>query len=246
MLLLRPAKFQYTFFDAFGQNNTVPEMPITPFPTLFTAPVYRNSHSLELTIANFFYEDPRTQGQRALDIYLGSLGPLPCRIYKAPPPGPLTAVSGMPQPAPHYIQEVGVDGLPRTDDNQGNVFGQDYLMPPIHNIVMVDLPPMEEIVKALEEEPSPRANGSHQNGSSNGSEREMVASGKTLPLLFIRSYDGVGYHSGRSLQLEHINVLQHIDSMTNGGVSLDSGWFTTSQVASNIDGGGAAWSLRVL
>ncbi|KAF7799252.1 hypothetical protein EIP86_010484 [Pleurotus ostreatoroseus] len=242
------SKFQYTFFDAFGQNNHVPEMPITPFPTLFTAPAYRaSSHSLELTIANFFYEDSRSQGQRALDIYLGNLGPLNCRIYKAPPPGPLTNVVGMqPQPPhPHYIQEIGVDGMPRAEDNQASMFTQDYMMPPIHNIVMVDLPPMEDIIKALEDEASNTPNGDHQSGPSNGTERNVTsASGRSLPLLFIRSYDGVGYHSGRSLQLE--NVFQAMDLAANAAGAVDQAWLAAAQAAATVEGGLHGWTLRVL
>jgi recombining binding protein suppressor of hairless len=82
-LLVYIAKFQYTFFDAFGQNNRIPEAPITPFPTLFTAPLYRpQNNSLELTVANFFYHDSNTGGQLPLDVYLGNIGPLRSRVYQ--------------------------------------------------------------------------------------------------------------------------------------------------------------------
>lgn len=217
-------------------------MPITPFPTLFTAPAYRTgTHSLELTIANFFYEDPRSQGQRALDIYLGSLGPLPCRIYKAPPPGPLTNVVGLPGQPPHYIQEVGVDGAPRADNGPGGMFGQDYLMPPIHNIVMVDLPRMEDILAAFKDEP-PQRNGDHRNGDGPASEAEHSdTTPKVLPLLFIRSFDGVGYHSGRSLRLE--NVFEH---MRDANGNLDEAWIAAAHAAATVEGGLHGWTLRVL
>src|SRR5260221_9506017 len=50
------AKSQYTFFDALGPSNTIPELPVMPFPTLFTALVYRPANNaLELTVSNFFY-----------------------------------------------------------------------------------------------------------------------------------------------------------------------------------------------
>jgi recombining binding protein (suppressor of hairless) len=89
------AKFQYTFFDAFGQNNNIPEMPITPFPTLFTAPVYRPaSNTVELTVSNFFYEDPKTRAQTPLDVYLGNLGPLRHRVYQTTTPGSLIFIVG--------------------------------------------------------------------------------------------------------------------------------------------------------
>jgi recombining binding protein (suppressor of hairless) len=77
------AKFQYTFFDAFGHDGKVPSMPITPFPTLFTAPLYRPpNNSLELTVSNFFYENPETRQQVPLDVYLGGIGPLRTRVYQ--------------------------------------------------------------------------------------------------------------------------------------------------------------------
>src|SRR5260221_14104861 len=88
------AKFQYTFFDALGPSNTIPELPVTPFPTLFTAPVYRPANnSLELTVSIFFYENPKTRTQTPLDVYLGSIGPLRTGIYQTPPPVPLTNAS---------------------------------------------------------------------------------------------------------------------------------------------------------
>src|SRR6266404_1988588 len=83
LLMLLVAKFQYTFFDALGPSNTIPELPVTPFPTLFTAPVYRPANNaLELTVSNFFYENPKSRTQTPLDVYLGSIGPLRTRIYQ--------------------------------------------------------------------------------------------------------------------------------------------------------------------
>ena len=49
---------RYTVFDALGPSNTIPELLVTTFPTLFTAPVFRPaSDALELTVLNFFYEN---------------------------------------------------------------------------------------------------------------------------------------------------------------------------------------------
>ncbi|KAK6966707.1 beta-trefoil DNA-binding domain-containing protein [Favolaschia claudopus] len=88
------SKFQYTFFDAFRQINTIPDMPITPFPTLFTAPVYRQTNNtLELVIANFCYTDPTTAAHTPLDVYLGNLGPLRHRVYQVTQPGPSTNIA---------------------------------------------------------------------------------------------------------------------------------------------------------
>lgn len=78
------AKFQYTFFDAFDHRDDVPQIPITPFPTLYTVPLYRlQNNTLELTAANFCYTHPQTQQATALDVYLGHLGPLKTRIYQS-------------------------------------------------------------------------------------------------------------------------------------------------------------------
>jgi recombining binding protein (suppressor of hairless) len=78
------AKFQYTFFDAFEHNNGVPKIPITPFPTLYTVPLFRpQNNTMELTAANFFYTHPQTQVQAPLDVYLGNMGPLKSRVYQS-------------------------------------------------------------------------------------------------------------------------------------------------------------------
>src|SRR5260221_13627760 len=76
------AKSQYPFFDALGPRNTIPELPAKPFPTLFTAPVYRPANNaLELTVSNFFYENPKTRTQMPLDC---GISPLRTCIYQTP------------------------------------------------------------------------------------------------------------------------------------------------------------------
>ncbi|KAG1776488.1 hypothetical protein EV702DRAFT_1228886 [Suillus placidus] len=47
---------------------------------------------LEMTVSHFFYEDPKTQTQMPLTMYLGGLSPLRAHFYQAAPPGPLTTV----------------------------------------------------------------------------------------------------------------------------------------------------------
>ncbi|EMD41995.1 hypothetical protein CERSUDRAFT_110536 [Gelatoporia subvermispora B] len=258
------SKFQYTFFDAFGQNNNIPDMPITPFPTLFTAPVYRPpSHTLELTASNFFYEDPKTRAQVPLDIYLGNIGPLRHRVYQATPPGPMTNiatfVNGSSGPThgpageliassgPHYSPDMGHH--PQRYSHAGH----------LHTIVHVDLPPVADVLKALQddavasgdvESSSPR-NGNGESTPS-GSQRikpETIA-GRSLPLLFIRAFDGVGYHSGRAIACE--NVFHNIDLGNVGNAAttppaVNGGLMAAAQEAANqVDDGLYGWTLRVI
>ncbi|KAF8078732.1 hypothetical protein FPV67DRAFT_1557973 [Lyophyllum atratum] len=256
------SKFQYTFFDAFGQNNSIPEMPITPFPTLFTAPVYRpNNNTVELTVSNFFYEDPKTRTQTPLDVYLGNLGPLRHRIYQATPPGPLTNISPFVQSIP------GADGGP--SDPAGTpspTIGAPRYMAsgPLHTIVIVEMPPLGEVIKALDQDAlPPNADGvesNHHSPRAAGgtpvpdvrnvpSQPPLSIAGRSLPLLFIRASDGVGYHSGRTIACE--NVFQSIDlgNMTGNppvGTNIDTGWLAAAQAAAAAEGGMHGWTLRVM
>lgn len=210
-----PAKFQYTFFDAFGHNNTIPEVPITPFPTLFTAPVYRTEkNTVELTVSNFFYEDPKSHQQVPLDVYLGNLGPLRHRVYSPSPPGVLTSVGFLPGATP--VSENGMVGQAVMDTAPRYITPQGVVM---HTIVMVEMPPLGDVLKALEEdalEPSAEA-----------------PNGRSLPLLFIRSCDGVGYHSGRTITCDNVYA-----QLTPDG-AVDTGW-----LEGNMANHG--WTLRVM
>lgn len=237
------AKFQYTFFDAFSQNNSVPESPITPFPTLFTAPTFRpGAHTLELTVSNFFYHDFKTNTQLPLDVYLGSIGPLRLRAYQTSPPGPLTTVS----PHMHNLSPLAagpsgaqseLPGLPPTERR----YVGDYL----HTVVVVDLPPMVDIVAALDDEEDERNVESHGPGQK---VKPPPVSSRTLPLLFIRSADGVGYHSGRTVTCE--NAFHNVDLGTIPGgrpPNVDPGWLAAAQAAAAVDGNGLhGWTLRVM
>lgn len=230
------SKFQYTFFDAFSQNNTVPESPITPFPTLFTAPTFRpGPHTLELTVSNFFYHDAKTHQQLPLDVYLGSLGPLRLRAYQTSPPGPLTTVS----PHVHSLGGPAVAGGSEGEHvaHAGRRYVGDYL----HTVVVVDLPPIAEIVDALQDEPTA---GPEASSSSQKKAPLPRINGRSLPLLFIRSADGVGYHSGRTVTCE--NVFQGVD-IANHPPNVDPGWLAAAQAAS-VDGNNPynGWTLRVM
>lgn len=278
LLTMPIAKFQYTFFDAFGQNNSIPELPITPFPTLFTAPSYRPANNtLELTVSNFFYEDPKTRTKQPLTVYLGNVGPLHARCFPPHAPGPLTNISyggGIPGPSSELAPNDGA--MPGVSSN---VSAGRY--PPLHTLVTVEMPSLAEIIKALQEEVIPpntlttdgattgphtappggdsAAAGTQVDGPTSGTSQTASNSpqpsiaGRSLPILFIRASDGVGYHSGRTIACD--NVFQSIDlsGMTPGhiltppgGPTPDPGWLAAAQAAASADGGLHGWTLRVL
>jgi len=270
------SKFQYTFFDAFGQNNSIPELPITPFPTLFTAPSYRPANNtLELTVSNFFYEDPKTRTQQPLTVYLGNVGPLRARCFPPHAPGPLTNISyggGMAGPSSELTPNDGtVPGV------SPNVTTGRY--PALHTLVTVEMPSLPEIIKALQEDVmSPNAlatdgvtigphapsggesaavgtqvDGPTSGGQTANNSPQPSITGRNLPILFIRASDGVGYHSGRTIACE--NVFQSIDLSgmapghvltPPGGPTADPGWLAAAQAAASADGGLHGWTLRVL
>jgi recombining binding protein suppressor of hairless len=269
------AKFQYTFFDALGPSSTIPELPVTPFPTLFTAPVYRPANNaLELTVSNFFYENPKTRSQTPLDVYLGSIGPLRTRIYQTPLPGPLTNVSPFIQPLTPPVETGApgpVDPQPSSSSN-GTPTSVPQIPPryitagPLHTIVVVEMPPLADVINALKEDVLPTVDDREdrpESGTTTQEPREserdsgiaptvvpQQLAGRSLPLLFIRSLDGVGYHSGRTITCE--NVFENMSlNVIGGGPSgapsgIDQGWLAAAQAAAAVDGGLHGWTLRVM
>ncbi|KIJ40158.1 hypothetical protein M422DRAFT_256989 [Sphaerobolus stellatus SS14] len=268
------SKFQYTFFDGSGQNSPVPRVPITPFPTLFTAPAYRPApHTIELTVSNFFYQHPETLAHTPLEVWLGNLGPLRQRIFQATPPGPLTSVSPYALPAGGPIvgeaTNVNVGGPPAPGEAGSSGVGdtpQTIVAPPrfvpsgpLHTIIIVDLPPLNDIVKTLQEgmphigDGMMRRNtGRRDRGDSisnseggddgmpppeNGAHGAGPMPGQALPLLFIRGSDGIGYHSGRSIACDPIYPPPPPPpGSTDADGRGSEGWM----------GGNGGWSLRVL
>lgn len=138
---------------------------------------------------------------------------------------------------------------------------------PLHTIVVVEMPPLAEVIKALEDD----ANASHENVSQNGqhgpgsgqhSPLEPSANqhslggegpppsiaGRSLPLLFIRASDGVGYHSGRTIACENVFQSMDLGAMGSGQqpASIDTGWLAAAQAAAAADGGLHGWTLRVM
>ncbi|KAK6984628.1 hypothetical protein R3P38DRAFT_2572880, partial [Favolaschia claudopus] len=151
------SRLQYTLFDARALNDSPPHMPITPFPTLSTSPAHCEiSNTLELA-GNFSYADPTTGERLLLDIYIGSLGPLPART--------------------HQIEGVtGTTGM--------FVFATStFLTKRPHPVAIVQMPSIGEVIRVLEKDTLKAAEGS------------------SLPLLFIRPTDSVGYRMGPTMGL---------------------------------------------
>ncbi|KAG6381087.1 pyruvate kinase [Boletus reticuloceps] len=256
------SKFQYTFFDAFGQNNSIPELPITPFPTLFTPPNYHPANNtLELTVSNFFYEDPKTRAQQPLTVYLGNVH---SRIS--------TYGGGIPGPSSELTPNDGaVPGV------SSNVTAGRYT--PLHTLVTVELPSLNEIIKALQEDVIPpnalttdgattgphtappggecAALGTQVDGSTGGGPQtannspQPSITSSSLPILFIRSSDGVGYHSGRTITCENVFQSMDLSGMAPGhvltppgGPTADPGWLAAAQAAASANGGLHGWTLR--
>lgn len=159
----------------------------------------------------------------------------------------------MAETAPNVVHHVG--NVPPV--NPGAPLSSRYQPPgPIHTIVVVEMPAIEDMIKALEEDIPPTTNGdssSKSRASPNGDgapkpDGQSIA-GRSLPLLFIRPSDGVGYHSGRAIACE--NVFQTMDlagmSGANPGTgSIDTGWLAAAQAAAAAEGGLHGWTLRVI
>lgn len=307
----------------------MPNIPITPFPTLFTAPAYRPApHTIELTVSNFFYQHPESNSHTPLEVWLGGLGPLRQRIFQATPPGPLTSVSPYAVPSGGPISgeavslaEAGTSNSHHSGDTPQTIVAPPRFVPsgPLHTIIIVDLPPMSEIVKSLRDSvmsltagaaeaarmiaPASRSppleqvhdgrrsedtrNGSSSDhrsdaGPSSGQHASVNAdprssshaaltgmedvqapgsehggagaggggslSGQSLPLLFIRGSDGMGYHSGRSIACDHTfhpemgSMRSPVDG--NGRSPAEGSWLPSPVQGS--EGAMQGWSLRVI
>ncbi|KAI0094950.1 transcription factor [Irpex rosettiformis] len=256
------SKFQYTFFDAFGQHINVPDIPITPFPTLFQAPIYKPStNELELTVANFFYEHPKHGGRTTLDIYIGNLGPLQSTYYV--PGWSHDHTNSSP-----FVQAIGPDGVAR----EQTVGSGGTTTRPITNSVLftangmthvsvvVKVPEMVELLKAIQDdlEPPtaeekagkdhPKKDKSKPNEPVLKPENAAHVAGRSLPLLFVRSHDGIGYHSGRAIACENVFQTMDIAGMAGpgNGAGLNTDWLAAAQAAASVDNGMHGWTLRVI
>lgn len=124
MLTFHLAQTQYSFFDAFGEFANPPKLPITHFPTLANQPLYRPAmpalqHSLLLSINDFYYDIHRPNGFN---------GRQPLEVWVGSL-GPLHFTISQ-QSAP-----ANGSSPPSLSDSSA--------------ILIVDLPPMQDILQAL-------------------------------------------------------------------------------------------------
>lgn len=210
-----------------------------------------------MTVSNFFYENPKTGHPSALEVWLGDIGPLQQRVYQAPvTTAPITNVQY--QQTPDGTATTSTD-LPIATGSPGAVSGAArYPTPgPLHSLVVVEMPPVADVVKVLEGEARRLEGTNGEGGSGNGSPttRDVTPAslaGRSLPLLFIRGADGVGYHSGRTVSCE--NIFQGIDlnnpaAATNGSSpgAPESQWVAAAtQAAASTEGSLHGWTLRII
>jgi recombining binding protein (suppressor of hairless) len=129
-----------------------------------------------------------------------------------------------------------------------------------HSIVIVDMPEVSDVVKALQEDaaiaaseghptdishPSAKRDGDLTGVPAKGETRPPPVTGGALPLLFIRSFDGVGYHSGRTIAVENMFAQMEMNPHAGPPAGVDAAWLAAAQAAAGGPGG-MGWSLRVL
>lgn len=77
------AHFEHSFFDTSPGPATIPQTPITPFPAVVGSPVFdAQASTLSMSVSNFFDTDPHTGAAKALEVWLGPVGPLQTTILK--------------------------------------------------------------------------------------------------------------------------------------------------------------------
>lgn len=281
MLLFSPkfiiAKFQYTFFDALGRDK-VPLLPITPFPTLSSSPIYRSSNNLmELTVSNFFYQGSQGGCLTPLEIWLGAIGPLPHRVLH-------TAEVEERLKVPRFIGSMaGIRDSTRrsseTDcEDPGSATGVSaisgseilatMMIPPSlgssgsnHTAIVVELPELHAILKTIQDGVNTASNSSIVQNDKEAVHTSRTdgnyanfgfpvasISGRGLPLLFVRSLDGIGYHSGRSIVCENVfRSMEFSDPSDNTehSTSRHARWFDVGETAPPVVGGMNGWMMHI-
>ncbi|KAJ7465423.1 hypothetical protein B0H11DRAFT_1814757 [Mycena galericulata] len=229
------AQFEYTFFDAWGQNDTVPDIPIAPITELLTRPVYdQANNTLELKVAGLLYFEPLTGAQRPLDVFLGNLGPLRYADLQ-------TFAN------PSRDNDAGIPGFPLHSASTPPLLARNS-----YALAVIEMPALAELMKALEQDVFPvvsddlssdrRRSPPADNTWSNGDTRTSMV-GRSLPLLFIRPLDGVVYHSGRSIACEKISNNTPLVSGNMTGNPLNPGRKVYTGAAASGFGG---WTVRVM
>ncbi|KZT61039.1 hypothetical protein CALCODRAFT_506461 [Calocera cornea HHB12733] len=206
--------FKYSYF-ASEPNRVIPPSvaasAVTPFPALRQEPFYRpQTHSLQLLVDDF---------DRSLEIWVGSFGPLRVTILRqgqADSQGrklydPRTWWETKRPPADQPAAEFAIgggslpdrSGTPASPTSSPDVragagpskTGPKPLrakIPPAldvakpQTVLQVDLPPILDIVHAC-----------FRNDPTNNVQTD-------LPIIFMRTVDGTGFHSGKSIVVENI------------------------------------------
>ncbi|KAK0532906.1 hypothetical protein OC842_003151 [Tilletia horrida] len=213
------SQFEFSFFEAYGQPTSEDDttLPITPFPIITSMPLYdARSHTLTTTALNFYYYPEEDLGQPMLvpmEVWLGSLGPLPCRSK------PRSDRTG-------GESEIAVD-LPSLEDileitrEQREVAKRDAAAAAAVNAAATAA--AAAAAAAAVSSVGGEGEGDDAEGGGAGSQaqqrggeeypaepssaEEVAAQGHApqyLPLLFVRSSDGTGYHSGRHIACEEL------------------------------------------
>jgi recombining binding protein suppressor of hairless len=169
--------------------------------------------------------------RQPLDVFLGKVGPLRHRVYQASPSGPLTSVGG-------FVTVGGEEG-PEAVSNAPTFIPTNQ----VHTIVIVEMPPIVDVIKALEEDAIPPPMEESGSSSANGDRPPPPPmpsiQGRSLPLLFIRGSDGVGYHSGRTVTCENVFAAMNLGP----GADIDGNWISTAQASAVAD---LHYTLRIM
>jgi recombining binding protein (suppressor of hairless) len=159
----------------------------------------------------------------------------------------------------NVVADDAVSGPPSVTDSGSQVPQRFGSLGSDHSIIMVDLPEMKDVMKAVSDQISADVDPpvAPSDGLSNSlgldaanrlgmqQDKPLLPSqelvGRSLPLLFVRGCDGVGYHTGRSAVLE--NVLAQFDfPQTSSG--MDGNWLSAAPQAMSTEI--SAWTLRVM
>jgi len=205
------SKFQYTFFDSTGSARGIPPIPITPFPSLISPPVYRPaSHSLELTLSNFIHSDPHTNIPNSLEVWLGELGPLRQRVYQSNPATLPAGQSGGPSTS-QGMRTAADSNKSDSHSQQSDAALRTFtsILPngvlpnspqsTAPTILILDMPPLADIIRAIQASSTPLPSGlgaSSQTprdpsplGSEKGKDRELPNAGDRNPDAYAISDD---------------------------------------------------------
>ncbi|MBW0500579.1 hypothetical protein O181_040294 [Austropuccinia psidii MF-1] len=209
------AHFSHSFIDLSPHYPQIPQVPITPFPTLISQPhVDLNGLTMTIRIAGFF-----SQG-RAIEIWLGPLGPLVSTVLSTPGlslescSGDGGIANGIPASinGGRSVDEMQMGWLPNRSEVRQET------------TILVNLPPLENIYWTLHHKAMPsralvvldetnrcmgelvgREGVEKRTKPSSEHEKAVVASNHipALPITLIRT-DGMSFVMGHSICLSEV------------------------------------------